>query len=467
MYKLLIPLLKKTLSEDRLTFLLIFFSSILLGIWAIKGTIALRNFLLGIEVLLTFFYFAFFFKGGQNKVLCRNRVPIIFLCLMFCWVILHFFLLTRFPDQQLHEIKSTWLRSFLAMIVGLSTGIVLRKTPNSISLLWVGILVSFIYLFYEYVPNAIALKRLLAPDYVGYIFYGKISGVLVGTILLAGLLGTMVDAINKQKYYCISRVFILWLVGTTIVLYSYVFIFDTRNGIGLAIICYSIIIVTSTMSVCKAVLNGRAGANTFLLLGVMCFSVAMLGWFGAKHLQQNAGWSTMWEDTKIAVQVEKYPNWQNPGEMGYPLNALGQVVKVNTYERVAWAMVGATILLPQNPLGVGVLTKPFNATLKRAFPNSADTMTGTHSGWVDIALAFGYPGLFLMLGALVSILCISLSTPGPFQGLTSLLSLSTILLFTIGELGSQHAIEMLCFLIGLMSSLLPPSKCVGRPTLIS
>ena len=77
---------------------------------------------------------------------------------------------------------------------------------------------------------------------------------------------------------------------------------------------------------------------------------------------------------------------------------------------------------------------------------------------MEIALAFGYRGLLLTLGALFSLFCISVSFAGPHQYLTSLLSLGLILLYTVGEISSQHAIEMLCFLIALMSELLPSSE---------
>jgi O-antigen ligase len=106
---------------------------------------------------------------------------------------------------------------------------------------------------------------------------------------------------------------------------------------------------------------------------------------------------------------------------------------------------------------VGILSKPFTTLLMEKYPNGGAYIPSTHSAWIEIALAFGYPGLLLTLGALVSIVCLSVSFAGPHQYLTSILSLGLILLYTVGEISSQHAIEMLCFLIALMSALLPSS----------
>jgi hypothetical protein len=171
----------------------------------------------------------------------------------------------------------------------------------------------------------------------------------------------------------------------------------------------------------------------------------------------------MWEDTKTSIQVEKYPNWQNPQVLGYPNNATGQMVKINTYERVAWGVAGLQIFLPENPFGVGVLKGPFTVLLKEKYPSSGEYIPSTHSAWVEIGLAFGYPGLFLMLGAVMATLFLSLNSKSPFSSLTGLLSLGLICLYTVGEVSSQHSVEILCFWIALLTALQLPRKINNGP----
>jgi hypothetical protein len=325
--------------QPLLAWSLIVLSSILLGIWAVKGTIALRNILLGVETLLSFFYCLRCFKFNKEKISLKNWTPLILLGLMFCWVIFHYFFLSRFPEQQFHELTSTWLRSGLAVIVAIGTGLALQKRPNAINCLWIGILASFGYLFYQYIPNALALKSLFAPDYVNYIFYGKISGVLVGTILIAGLLGTLADTVRREPLPTTLLVSFLCLTGLAIVLYAYVFIFDTRNGIGLAAILITALCLMVLAQTLRALFRRTSSKRILTLALLVICTAGVLSWFGVQHIQHNPGWSSMWEDTKTSIQVEKYPNWQNPEVMGIPKSANGIEVHPSTYVRVAWAVL--------------------------------------------------------------------------------------------------------------------------------
>jgi hypothetical protein len=225
---------------------------------------------------------------------------------------------------------------------------------------------------------------------------------------------------------------------------------------GLAVIMFAIVLLMVFGRALGLLLFRKSQRGIPMLLALMICAAAVVGWLGSEHVKRNAGWSTIWEDTKTSIQVEKYPNWQNSAVMGYPQNATGEVVKGNTYERLAWAVPGFKILLPANPLGLGVLKKPFHIALKEKYPNSANNHTGTHSAWVDIALAFGYPGVFLFLASLLATAFLSVTANNPFKSLVSLMSLGLILLYTVGEIGSQHSIEILCFLIALISTLLLP-----------
>jgi len=444
-----------------LGYCLIILSSVLLGIWAVKGTIALRNSLLGIETILSTIYCIRFFKANKQKIPLKNWTPFILLGLMFLWVIFHYFFLSRFPEQQLHELKSTWFRSGLATIVGVGTGLALLRRPNAINCLWVGILASFAYLLYQYIPNAIALKSLFAPDYVNYIFYGKISGVLSGTILVIGLLGTFLDTARRGYLVPTVWVALLTLLGLTITLYAHVFVFDARNGVGLAVILFAVFCAAFIGRLVIGVFNSLRASSFKATGGILTIFITITltlvtAWAVKEHVQHNPGWSSMWEDTKTSVQIDKYPNWQDPQRLGYPQNGAGQPVKVNTYERLAWATAGVTIFMPNNPYGLGILKGPFITLMKESYPNGTTYIPSTHSAWVEIGLAFGYLGLFLLLTALFSLGYLALSTKSNFQSTAFLLSIGLFGLYTVGEISSQHSIEMLFFLIALAAALLCP-----------
>jgi hypothetical protein len=376
---------------------------------------------------------------------------------MFCWVIFHYFFLSRFPEIQLHELRSTWLRTLLATIVGFGTGLALLRRPNAVNFLWLGILISFFYLFYQYVPLAISTKNIYYKGYDQFIYPGKINGVLAGTILIAGLLGALLDRYPSLNFKTKIIMFLFWLIGSCAALYAYVYIFDARNGIGLGVLIFSL---ASVMLIFKALcaLLTKPDQKIVLKNGLFVLVlIGVVGWFGWQQFKVNPGWSSTIEDAKVAIQIEKYPNWQNPRTLGYPQSLLGKEVVGNTYERLSWATAGIIVFIPENLLGVGILGKPFGVLLNAKYPNSGSYILSTHSAWVELVLAFGIPALIFTLGALLVILALSVAAREPFKYLPAILSLGIILLYTVGEISSQHSIEILYFWIALLGACLLPS----------
>jgi hypothetical protein len=233
-------------SNNSFPFLLVLLSSVLLGIWAVKETIALRNILLVVGSLSSIYYITQEFKQGTLKEECDlwRILTILLLGLTFIWVLAHFLFFSVDTFQQLKELKSTWLRAFMAALVGLATGLALRNHPNRLNLLWLGIFVAFVVLFYQYIPRAIAQNKLLVPDYDYYLFHMKINTVLMGMVLSAGTYGALIDhlAANWFRVSCYLRFWYLlyWFLSTSLLLWAFTYIVNARNGIALAIILYSI-----------------------------------------------------------------------------------------------------------------------------------------------------------------------------------------------------------------------------------
>ena len=439
---------------------LIIVSSILLGIWAVKNTIALRNSLLGLGFILGLAYIYIACKQEVFKgIRFKNWLPIVLMSLMLLWVLAHYFVLSRYPEDQLHELRSTWLRTFLAMVVGVSTGLALQKNVRLINVLWLGVGLSFLYLFFQYVPRAYASKNIFAADWYGgyYIYIGKINGVLMGTILFGGLGSAWIDHLRSKTFAMNFANNFLPLLGMVLTLYAYVFIFDTRNGVGIS----ALLILAWILYGCfwfllqgnrKKLLLKFSGALLILALALGIFS-----WFAYQQTQHNSGWVTMIEDAKIAVQLEKYPNWQNTEKYGYPKTDAGRGVAGNTYERIAWATAGIR-LIPENIFGVGVLARPFTRLLQEKYPGA--TPPSTHSAWIEFTLAFGLPGFILLFGSLISILCLTIFSPHFYFSVSVISTAFTLmLLYIVGELSTQHGVEVLFYTMALLAGLRMPLHC--------
>lgn len=447
-------------SKYYLEWALLILSSVLLGIWAAKNTIALRNILLVIGTLVSLYYLISEFRQGRlsRHLTLAKVLPVLLVFLAFIWVITHFFFFSVDPIQQWKELKSTWLRAILACILGIGTGLALNKYPNRLTILWLGIFAAFLVLFYQYIPRAIEQHKLLVPDYDHYLFHLKINTVLMGTILLAGVDGALFDHLRSIHYQLRSTnlwIAIAWLIATAMALWSFVYIVDARNGIGLSSILYFFWFTCAIILLIKSQLSQPSLKHWFGFLLVL-ISLMLFIFFALQQAKLNRGWSTLIEDAKIAVQIDKYQHWQNPAQMGYPLNSRGQTVTINNYERIAWATAGSRAIL-ENPQGVGVLAYPFakhpNAP-QRMLEDPLKPGVATHSGWVELGLAFGLPILGLLLSSLAITFINAVNDSYPAKMTVLGLVVLVFFVYTTGELAISHGLEILFYLLGLLPALL-------------
>lgn len=445
-------------SIRNLRIVLIVLSSILLGIWAVKETIALRNILLVLGVFLSIHYIYQELKRGQLKeqLTFWKLLPIGLITLAFIWVVLHYFLFSIDPLNQLKELKSTWLRAFLASVVGLGTGLALRNHSNRLAILWLGVFVSFIVLFTQYLPKAIEQQQLLVTDYDHYLFHLKINTVLMGTLLLAGIDGALFDYLlsigYRSRIQTLGYVF-YWIIGTLITLWAFVYIVDTRNGIGLSIILHVFWLICGVV----LLISGREKLNLkkVIIFTLGLASLIILSFFILAQMKVNPGWTTLVEDVKIAVQVDRYPNWQNPAQMGYPKNSQGQTVTVNNYERIAWAVAGSRAIL-QKPQGVGVLSYPFalHSNGPKKMHEFHKPRISTHSGWVELGLAFGLVILVLIFSAITLTFIVVTTKPYPAKMTVLGLLVLILFLFATGEVAIDHGLEILFYFLAFLPALL-------------
>jgi hypothetical protein len=185
-------------------------------------------------------------------------------------------------------------------------------------------------------------------------------------------------------------------------LWSFVYIVDARNGVGLSTILYGFWFLCAVIILIQSQIKSPNVKSWFVFLFATTGLLIIL-YFAFLQTKVNTGWATLISDAKIAVQIDRYPNWQNPAQLGYPKRDDGQIVTPNTYERVAWATAGSRAII-QHPAGTGVLSYPFAMHPNR--PANMPTGQGasgiaTHSGWVELGLAFGVPILALIFGALL------------------------------------------------------------------
>lgn len=461
------------LNPDKVGLLLVLISSVLLGIWATMHTIALRNILLVFGGLLSLWVWRSWFKDlDGNSHMQRPSLfassPLALVCLMLFWVITHFLFFATDPGKQWDELTSTWLRAFTAVLVGSATGLVLIRKSSYSPWLWTGLLMSFIVLIGQYIPKALQRQSIFGVDFFAdYIYWAKFSGVLAGTILIAGLLGLLIDyfrvtlsrvAPSRDELPAKMASFLIpayVFFGICIASYSFVFIFDAKTGVGMAIILIFFWILVGVVCLCSKILSGDnqiSALGGYLKLTAIFFLIALiLSFLAFKHVKNNPGWESLFEDIAISSQIDKFPNWQSTSKFGVPLRSGGTPVAGNTYERVSWGVVGLRLIELQ-PLGSGTL-RSFPIQVRRLVPGF-DGAPYTHSGWIDLGLAFGIPGLILMpIALLIAMVRATLGLAGSYKATIITLALALLVLYSVGEYGFQHGIEILFYLGGLLGGL--------------
>jgi len=454
----------KKISKPKIEFLALFLvllSSVLLGIWAVKGTIALRNVLLVLGALISIYYINVEFRFGKliAEISILKLLPLILITFSFFWVLVHYFIFSVDPIVQLNELKSTWLRAFLASIVGLGTGLALRKHLNRLKLLWLGIFTAFLVLYYQYIPRALAQNKLLVPDYDHYLFHLKADTVLIGTILIVGSISSLHLKLITIQYL---RVWDLTysFISIFLALWAYVYIVDARNGIGLAIIIFSFWFVYIILIFIRRQ-QQISNKKKFFLLLFSGIGLILAITFLKLQISTNKGWNNFFEDVKISVQIEKYPHWQNTEQMRYPKRKDGHEVVNNTYQRVSLAVAGAIATI-QYPQGVGILDLPF--TIHPNSPNwnyliETPKAISSHSGWVELGLSFGIPILVLIFLTLLIFLYQALFIPR-FARLTIMIfTIAILFLYTVSEITVKHGIEILYYLLSMITGLLFVKSC--------
>ncbi len=469
--------LLRAIKGDPKGFSLILISSILLGIWATSHTIALRNTLLWIGASLAIWYgieSLHALKAQQQKLSLSwlDRIPFILIGAMLAWVVLHYLFFSREPDRQLDELKSTWLRVFLAVLLGAATGVAIirhsKKNLTLFALLWFGLLVSFIVLFTQYIPKSIEKNNLFATDlFGGYIYWAKFNGVLAGLILIAGVWGLYLDSFRQayrasplsfnqdpiQKYHSTVLFNTTIILGMILPMYAFVFIFDAKAGIGTIGLLIFFWTLYGSVQLFRKILTKPTQMIKALNIKILLFvfgAVFFAGWLAQQQVKNNPGWETMIADAAIGVQIDQYPNWQNPAKYGYPKRSDGQEVRGNTYERASMAAAGFKLTFIE-PAGYGVF-RSFPQQIQKHYPGYASYVY-THSAWVDFGLAFGIVGLLFPTIILLVLFSRALTNLVYFRNTILSLTLTILIIYTVGEYAFQHGVEILFYLMSFLSVL--------------
>jgi hypothetical protein len=184
--------------------------------------------------------------------------------------------------------------------------------------------------------------------------------------------------------------------------------------------------------------------------------------FLAHDFRKNESWKTIFPDIFVAMQTDKFDSWKYYGGKGYPLNGIGVPASASNYDRVAWAQV-ATKLILEEPLGYGLVLGSFGHMAKDKWPDSS--LLQSHSGWLDLTLGIGIPGVLLIVlaGYLVLINILDKKNSRWKSAIIWVLGCVALLMLTT-EVSQKVFVDALIFLVLMASGmgLYPSDKSVDK-----
>jgi len=414
-----------------------FSGSILLAIWALQGTIAIRNLLITLGCLVSIF----FLLKNKTVLISRSAIPLGILFTIFLWVALHFLFLVNDYSVQLKELTSLWARVLGGAIIGVALGIYLQQINKK---------TSYFFLFFFTIPIYT----------IGYFFFECYkSGILIDPKIFVGAhLRNKIDtAFASVIGVTICVVYILWsanpsnsglkaykwwlsILGISVSVLSAV-IAESKNGISIS--CF--ILILGIFSWLFLIIKHHQISIKNLGCLLIVVGITILGW--KLHINTaNQGWSNLLKDVQISVQIDKYQNWTDTKKLNYPNHEDGTKVAGNTYERVAWATIGID-LIQKYPLGYGTIN---HSSFKELLIQSGVNYTSnnlTHSGWIDFGLAFGVPGLIIILSSLFGTIIFSYKKNDFYSLMALWLCFAIIFFGIVAEIFFKHSFEILMFLI--------------------
>jgi O-Antigen ligase len=375
--------------------------STLYAIWALPETILIRHVCLIAGALASLWVIYQYRKSFFQK----KSIPAWLIAALFAWASFHLFFLSNDFAAQYEEYTSIWKRTAIGAVFALGFGIALssysRKQDSKGKALWtliyIGLLAPTLTYIVKYVlTNYGVQKGWVVPDY-WKLYYGSLPFYIPKTAYVCFCLPTLGIALGQlacnihqhQSFKWANLVYLATIPAVLFVFYGE----NIKNGV-----VYSAALLLLFLGVLVFRNFRRHWAIKLLVLGVV-LAIGVL--FVANSLQTNDSWRTFSADAKIARDTQTYQQWKYNGEKGYPNNELGTMVSVTNYERMAWAKEGIKLAM-QNPLGYGLIERSFGHLAKINWPDSK--LHQSHSGWIDLVLGLGIPGIALILTSLLILL---------------------------------------------------------------
>jgi O-antigen ligase len=441
----------------------------LLAIWALPETIAFRHVFIGLGFIASLFYL----KPRLNLLKSIGAWPLWILLSLFVWLLVHLWFFSMQPSLQFGELRSTWARSLGVLPLGLALGLYLSSfssqttldingAPGKISLLlFVGLCATPLIFMSGYLEQSFEAKQWLsvhAKPWYDFPYLQKPPFVVATALLLPMCCILLQHVIKNQANWWWGILAIIAIILCV----SSNYLSNTKNGMAMVAFIMGGFGLYAMWDAIFGWAKSSFAKRIFSILVVVCI-LGGVGWGVKSHLQQNPAWAHIIANAKVGMDIDRQNFWKNRYiYSAVPLNEYQVPVDGSTYERTAWFTAGVR-LLQERPQGYGLTQQSFGWMAGERWPDfypPIGSLRGmTHSGWLDLALGIGIPGVLLILIPLGVAWYRSLKMNTLWGSYVSWTVPAFTLTWLITEvIGARHFIELMVFITAFFIGITLPNK---------
>lgn len=364
--------------------------SLLMFVWSVPGTIALRNVLTALLLLL-------FVLAPKDVVQIRVAIGTLggrLLVVLSLWILVQNLFFAWDMTRSWYE-SLQWYKSLIYLGLGLGLVSVSMKSEkpgqwrlwlSGAALAWGLHLVLNMVLKDWHLDVHAALQ---SATVIGSRDMESYLGTGVLGLLLADAVGRMAgrERLLPLAHWCLGAGIVAVVLLTAATL--------TRNALPVMALEAFLAILALVWASRTGIQKLRRGS---LAAVVLLLVVAM----GAADLKLDPRWKTFQDSARIAWDIDSHKWWLDSQQYPRPELSPGVVVDDSAYLRVAW-LHGALRMIAHYPLGTGYDRNAFRRALERDYGPIENPPGHAHSGLLDFTLGTGIPGGIMLIASLLAL----------------------------------------------------------------